>query len=307
MSAAAAQVQTSAGAFEPGTPGVHPPAGAGATGFLSDVLVELGFTDAATVEDALQLSRQAGRTVESVLLESQAIDEEQLARALSARHGFDYVDTTRFSPDPEAAELINRKTALRYGALPVAFAPDGALVVLLSDPVDGLAVDEIEVMTKSDVRVAVASRSGIEGLIQRFRPDHRPPSAAPEGAVPKPAPVQAEEEHPLEEEPSPTPEPAPAKREAPAGKPKEGGGDRLGQGGPGALVLLTRVLREAAEQAEDMAADQAESVAGVEAELRQALKEANERCQELEAELADVKAAKPKASPRKRTRPAKKA
>lgn len=67
-----------------------------------------------------------------------------------------------------AARLISRSTALRYRAVPIAFATDGALIVAVADPVDALAISDVEVMTKSETRKAVASGSTIDALAERL-------------------------------------------------------------------------------------------------------------------------------------------
>ena len=61
--------------------GVVPPSGAGRSGFLSDVIVELEFASRETVEQAVRAADSPGMTVARVLVDTGAITEEQLARA----------------------------------------------------------------------------------------------------------------------------------------------------------------------------------------------------------------------------------
>ena len=69
-------------------PGVTSPSLSGAGGrFLSDILVELGFVDEEQAGEAVEAARNPGQTPEKVLLESGAITEDQLARALAERYG----------------------------------------------------------------------------------------------------------------------------------------------------------------------------------------------------------------------------
>src|SRR5262245_13043934 len=95
---------------------------AGANGraaFLSDVIVELGFADAAVVETAEQEARELGRSVTQVLLDKGQLTDEQLARSIAARNGFDYVDLNGYDVDLGAAELIDASAARRYKAVPI--------------------------------------------------------------------------------------------------------------------------------------------------------------------------------------------
>jgi Type II secretion system (T2SS), protein E, N-terminal domain len=146
--------------------GVTPPTLSGAgRRFLSDILVELGFVDETQAEHAVQAARHPGQTPEKVLLESGAITEDQLARALAERYGLDHIDLTEFPVDESAAGLLRKTAATRYLAAPIGFAADGALVLAVADPADSLGLSDIAVMTKLPVRAAVAARSQIAKLL----------------------------------------------------------------------------------------------------------------------------------------------
>ena len=165
--------------------GITPPANpAGTGGFLSDVIVELGFVDREIVEQAVEAARQPGRMVDRILLENGDLTEEQLSRALAERYGLDHVDLDLFEVDMSAASLISRTTALRYRAIPIAFATDGALIVAVADPVDALAISDLEVMTRTETRRAVASGAAIDALAERL----------PEVGTPQPSSIPSEGE-----------------------------------------------------------------------------------------------------------------
>jgi hypothetical protein len=133
--------------------------------FLSDILVELGFVEKLDAEQAVEAARSPGQTPEKVLLESGAITEDQLARALAERYGLDHIDLTEYAVDSSAAALLRKTAAKRYLAAPVGFADDGALVLAVADPADSLGLSDIAVMTKLAVRPAVAARSQIKKLL----------------------------------------------------------------------------------------------------------------------------------------------
>jgi hypothetical protein len=146
--------------------GVFPPGdAAGRAGFLSDAIIDLGFAPREVVDAAVEESRQIGQTPEQILIESQAITADQLAMAIAERNGLAYVDLFQFNVDTDAARLIDSDTARRYRALPISFDIDGALVVAVVDPMDALAVSDIGVITKSEVRTAVTSDPGMDALL----------------------------------------------------------------------------------------------------------------------------------------------
>ena len=67
-----------------------------------------------------------------------------------------------------AANLIPVNTARRYRALPVGFVDKETLLVAMADPTNVLAVDDIQIATGLDCRVAVAAEEDIEALIGRL-------------------------------------------------------------------------------------------------------------------------------------------
>lgn len=183
---------TDTGTRAPGPPkGVIPPSGGGPrSGFLSDVIVELGFAEREAVEQAVRAARSPGSTVARVLVESGAINEEQLAHATAERYGIAYIDLGSFSVDPSAANLIKPSAAVRYQAVPVGFV-GGGLLVAMADPADALGVNDIAVMTKMEVKPAVASRPALDALLARLPLDDLVDGDADAPLAPAPAPVPA--------------------------------------------------------------------------------------------------------------------
>ena len=154
-------------AAAPPPKGVVPPTEPGGrSGFLSDVIVELGFATSNAVEDAVREAR-SGSTVAQVLVESGAISEEQLARATAERYGIAYIDLESYEVDSGAVGMIKPSAAKRYQAVPVGFV-GGGLLVAMADPADALGVNDIAVMTKLEVQPAVAPRPALEALLDKL-------------------------------------------------------------------------------------------------------------------------------------------
>jgi type IV pilus assembly protein PilB len=152
-----------------GTPGLTPPRSRGrSTGFVTDVLVELGYVAEDRARQAIEEARGAGRPPERLLLEWGSVDGDQLSRAVAERYGLEHVDLAVYQVDMAAANLISVNTARRYRALPVGFVDKGTLLVAMSDPTNVLAVDDIQIATALDCRVAVAADEDIEDLIARL-------------------------------------------------------------------------------------------------------------------------------------------
>src|ERR671931_71192 len=144
-----------------------PPSRRGGSGrFVTDHIVELGYASRERVELAIEKGRASGIPPEHVLLETGAINPDELARATAERFGLDHLDLSAFDVDLGAVNLIPLQAAKRYGAIPVAFLGEDTLMVAMADPTNVRAVDDISIMTGLDVRPAVASAEDIDAALQ---------------------------------------------------------------------------------------------------------------------------------------------
>jgi type IV pilus assembly protein PilB len=142
-------------------------------GLIGDVIVELGFALRETVDAAVAMSFEQGRTTGQLLIESGALRPDQLARALAERFGVDYVDLAAFDVDPVALALIDAEIAERYQAVPVGFMPDGTVLLAMADPTNILTLDELSMITERKMRPAAAAPDDLASLIETFnRIDH---------------------------------------------------------------------------------------------------------------------------------------
>ncbi len=152
-----------------GTPGLTPPVSRGrSSGFITDVLVELGYVSQERVGQAIEAARTAGAPPEALLLTEGVINGDQFSRAIAERYGLDHIDLSGYQVDMAAANLISVNTARRYRALPVGFIDKQTLLVAMADPTNVLAVDDIQIATGLDCRVAVAAEEDIEALVVRL-------------------------------------------------------------------------------------------------------------------------------------------
>ncbi len=152
-----------------GTPGLTPPHHRGHShGFVTDVLVELGFASKEMVEAVIEAARGAGKPPERLLLEQGAINSDQLSRAVAERYGLDHVDLSLYQVDLAAAALFPVAMARRYKAVPVGYLDAGTLLVAAVDPANVLAVDDIQIATGLDCSIAVAAEDDVEALLARL-------------------------------------------------------------------------------------------------------------------------------------------
>jgi type IV pilus assembly protein PilB len=154
---------------ESGVGGLIPPTRRGHSGaFVTDAIVDLGYASREQVEQAIASSRTAGRAPEDILLEQRVIDSEQLSRATAERYGLDYVDLAVFKVDMAAANLISVKSARRHQAVPIYFIDESTLLLAMADPANVLALDDVQMATGLNCRVAVAPAGDIDALVGKL-------------------------------------------------------------------------------------------------------------------------------------------
>ncbi len=139
----------------------------GKTRPLGEILVELGYVKPDDVEAALQKQRQGGGRLEDTLVQSGKIKPEMLAKSLAAQLGYPYIDPAESPPDANLITMVPEATVRRYTVFPH-HLENNALVVLMKDPRNILAIDDLKMLTKKDILPAVAAEGAITKLIERF-------------------------------------------------------------------------------------------------------------------------------------------
>jgi type IV pilus assembly protein PilB len=152
-----------------GLPGIVAPTGRhDPRNRLGDVIIELGFADSELIEEVMTREAESKRPMGELLVQSGLVTSTQLAQALAERNSLDFVDLNQFNVDPGATNLVSSADAQRYRAVPIAFLPDGSLLVATADPSNLIALDDIAMSTGYPVRRAIASPEGLEAVMKQL-------------------------------------------------------------------------------------------------------------------------------------------
>jgi type IV pilus assembly protein PilB len=151
--------------------GLTPPPARGRSHLLiGELIVELGFAAHETVHAAIGEGRATGRATGQVLVDKGAITPDQLAQALARRLGLHHVDLARFPVDMGAANLLDAAVARRHGAVPIGFLDEmrSLLLVVMADPANVLALDDVALLTGCEVEAAIAAPRDVHELIAKL-------------------------------------------------------------------------------------------------------------------------------------------
>jgi len=135
---------------------------------LGDVIVELGFCDRDTVEQAVRDARASGRPMGQLLLEQHKLRSHQLGIAIAERFGLQFVDLTTVEPDLAALNILPDAAMHRLDAVPIGSRDDGTLLVAMVDPRNLLATDDIAMLTNRNVVPVVVTREDLDALLARI-------------------------------------------------------------------------------------------------------------------------------------------
>jgi type IV pilus assembly protein PilB len=149
--------------------GLYPPRRTGrSTRMIGEVVVDLGFADRETVDEAVETARTQGRPTGLVLVEQGVLRHDQLARVVAERFGLDYVDLAVYDLDMGAVTLLNGEACKRYQSVPIGFTDDGTLLLAMADPTNVLTIDDVAMMTGRRVKPVAASVEDLNLLLNRL-------------------------------------------------------------------------------------------------------------------------------------------
>ena len=135
---------------------------------LGQILLKTGQVNPKQLEDAIQAQVIFGGRLGTSLMELGYLDIATLSRCLAQQFNVPTVDHTRLKPCPQVVlKLFGKKLAQKHEAVPLAL--DGnRLDVLMSNPRDMAAIDEISFATSKRVKPYVAPELVVVTLMEKY-------------------------------------------------------------------------------------------------------------------------------------------
>ena len=131
---------------------------------LGEMLVEENLLTAEQLDNAVELQRRQGGKLSEVLVNQGLVKAEDLAAVLSVQLNVPLIDLKRHMVQPNALRLIPEDIARKHTLIPLDVVGD-ALVVVMADPEDLRAIEDIKAQAKMRVEVALGIPSDIERAI----------------------------------------------------------------------------------------------------------------------------------------------
>jgi len=138
---------------------------------LGEILVRNGRLTHEELSQALVDARASGDRLGTHLVRARALREDDISIALAEQFGLRYVAIDVAELDPELAQLVPEKSALRLGALPLSNVDDRVRLAI-ADPSDVLLIDELRIAMNGAFELVIADPSAIRaGIAKLYTPN----------------------------------------------------------------------------------------------------------------------------------------
>ena len=133
---------------------------------LCDVLLEQRLITEEQLRECINLQRQSGSNLASVLVEKGYLDEEDLVVTLSEQLGIPHIRVAHYSIPQEVLDEVPETLARQYQMLPVSVTGD-VLTLAMSDPLNIMALDDLRMLTSYEIEPVVAVQSELIETIEK--------------------------------------------------------------------------------------------------------------------------------------------
>lgn len=134
---------------------------------MGEVLIEEGYISQTQLENMLERQKadKKKQRIGEILVQEGIVSENQILSALSKRLNVEFVEFANQIVDVEAVKEIPKTLAVKYNLLAVSHT-DAEIVIIMSDPLDFYAIEDIKLVVNKYVSVKIGRKAEIEKAIQ---------------------------------------------------------------------------------------------------------------------------------------------
>ncbi len=137
---------------------------------LKSVLIEEGLVDAEVMQKSESEAARTNRDLETVLINSDIVDEELIVHGIAYVSGVPYINLTSSIISQENLGLLRQDIAERLMAVPLAEVRN-RLAVAMVNAGDVQAVDYLSTQIQRPVKVFMASEASIKHVLDQYKTD----------------------------------------------------------------------------------------------------------------------------------------
>ncbi len=133
---------------------------------FAEILIRQGTISAEQLAEAKRVAKTSGKKVPDQLVVLGYATGDEVMKAVAKEHGLDFIDLNEVVIPPSIVELVPESVARENAILPMA-EDDGALKVIVSDPLDLDTFEKLRFILNRKVDIALAPRENILEAINR--------------------------------------------------------------------------------------------------------------------------------------------
>lgn len=134
---------------------------------LGDILIESGAITEEQLKKALEIQAGSGERLGTVLQKHGFITEKQLIDTLMNQLGVEYIDLNSLSIPSEMAQILPKNVAKKHMVVPVK-ATRTDVHLAMADPLNFVAVEEVRAITRRRVIPLIATTAAVERAVQNL-------------------------------------------------------------------------------------------------------------------------------------------
>ena len=134
---------------------------------LTDILIKGNLIKKKDLDKAIEIQKVSGGSLGKILVDRDLISQKSLMLAVSAQLDIPPINISKYKIDKEILKLIPENTARQYSVLPLSKIGN-VLTVVMSDPLNIFAIDDIKMITHFKVDIAIAPESDIKEAINSY-------------------------------------------------------------------------------------------------------------------------------------------
>ena len=147
---------------------------------MGDLLVAAGAITEEQLQEALAIQKEKGEKLGKTLLEAGMISRELLVATLTRQLGVDYIELKSCKFDDEILSLIPEDIVMKYKVIPLGYdeVNPNILKIAMADPMDIMAIDDLSIITGSQIDTLLAMEDDITDTIAKYYGSHQAMEAA---------------------------------------------------------------------------------------------------------------------------------
>lgn len=136
-------------------------------GSIGAKLVEQGVITEEQLSEALEIQKTSKNLLGTILTQLGYCTDIDVAKALAKKTGYKYVSINEIGVNMAVANLVSPEVALRNNILPL-YQDDKTIYVAMKNPNDIITIDNLRLMTGTDIRPVIVPDMELDAAIENF-------------------------------------------------------------------------------------------------------------------------------------------